>query len=400
MSFPKMRQFKQLDLCLSLFGNNVFFDGVKVEVMHKGAKYFQIHRDNHKMAYKTAVTRNSTKQFTKRFAMNGGRWGRHFQYYLGRLCRQLKDPKNHDKPNMALKNYLMPIGRQQQPKVEITTTQGVKRRPSAIDQVFGHGFRSQLLQYINAGAYWTDQAIWWNDICCKGSNWKVQKVVTFRFHCRNSSFGMRLEGNNKCIMKTNNGYIFQFKNAYKFTYGNHEPILLAFGSFWAMVPSFRPNGWINDKFSSLNAINQNKRQNGWYFMTNLIEPVFLIHRCVRFENIQNTLPEKFKNQSAVGFYKKFSFNMHSLMLAKQTCESSEARKKIELPCGPVFKCKKHEKSRCFHCTTRFMVFPQSDWKQTWKCNITTNPWFNVLDFDNGLAMTLMKSVHSKCDYQY
>lgn len=400
MSFPKMRQFKDLDAYLSIYGNNVFFDGIKVECSHKNPKNEQIHRSNHKYKYKAGVVRNCAKQLMRRFVVNGGHWGPNLEYSLGRLCRQLKDPKDHSKPNLVLRNYLIPIGRPKIPKVEITSLQGKQHRPTAIHQLHSHGDLAELMLYVNAGTSWTDQSIYWSDIDCTGSNWTVQKVKTFRFHCRKSSFAMSLEHDNKCIMKTNNNHIFQFKNAYTLKYLNQEPILIAYGCFWPLHASHRPNDWVNDQFSSLPAIKHCERESGWFFMTNLIEPVFLIHRCVSYGDVRHQCPEPYKNKPISGFYKRFTGNLHNLMLSKEDCQSAAQRKKIQLPCGPIFKCKKHNRSRCRRCVRNRVGFDRNEWNEVWKCNIHHSQWFYVLDFANGLAMTLMKSVHTTNSHEY
>lgn len=404
MSFPKMRQFKQLDMYLSIFGNNVFFDGIKVEVMHKLYKYFQIHQSNHKYRYKSGVVRFITKMLVKLFVVNGGKWGPNFEFSLGRLCAKLKDPKDHSKPNLVLLNYLIPVGRKPIPKIHITTVQGVNHRPSALSSLESHGYLVQLMAFINEAATWTNDTIRWSHIVRRGSDWSVQKVKTFRFHCRNGSFAMRLNDENKCIMKTNNGYVYQFKNAYKLNFLDEEPILLAFGSIWPLRSSIRPNDWVNDKFSSLSSIKHSNRKNCWYLMVNLQEPVFLIHCCVRFEQVQQNLPEPFKSSSVTGFYKKYSFNLHDLMLRKEECQSRAIRNRIILPCGPVFKCRAHNKSRCRDRQCQrgrgYLKYPVSRWKQVWKCNLEEEDSFYVFDLDNGLAMTLMKSVHTDTEYEY
>lgn len=412
MSMPKMRQYKQLDLCLFLWGNNTFFDGIKVEFLHKFYKWLQKDQNNYKLNYKQMVTLSSTKQLSKRFALNGGKWGPNLNYCMGRLCRTLKNPKDHSKPNPALINYLIPTGTSGIRKVEVTGCEGKDHQPTAIcqlnQQLVKHKDRQILMNFINNGSHsWSDSNISWADIQSNNSNWQVQKITHFRFHCHDASFAMSLSKETRCIMKTDQNYVFQFANAYKIQHLDHEPILLARGTFWKIESSKRQYKWLNDQFSSLDLIDYNKRTNGWYSMTNLVEPVFIIHRCVRFNDVIDTLPREWRKHGIhKAFYRDYTFNMHQLMLEKdELCRDNSKRKrkrgeKICLPCGPVFQCKLHKRLRCNQCSTNFMVFPRSHWKNKWKCNTQYNSCFYVLDSKNGLAMTLMKTVQCRSEFLY
>lgn len=405
MSCPKMRQFKQLDAYLFIYGNNTFFDGIKVEFLHKFLKKLQKDQNNYKKTYKTMVTLSQTKQLSKRYALNGGKWGPNFEYQLGRLCRRLKSPKDHSKPNLVLINYLIPSSIIQNEKVHVTKTLGKEAVPSAISQLTQRPKRDELLMYINSQCdkyNWKNNRVTWYSLINDGT-WTISKITNFRFHCHDSSFSMNLMDDHKCIMKTRNGYVMQFTHAYQFSYLDYKPFCLAYGTFWKINVAAKPYDWIDDKFASMDFIYKTgKRENGWYFMEYLVEPVFLIHDCVSFDDIKRYLSIDWQRKgSDKAFYRDFTFNMHQLMLEQDEPQYKQgSSQQIHLPCGPVFQCKAHKRSRCRQCIVDYMVFTQSHWEPKWKCNVDYHKKFFIFDAKNGLDMTLMKTVVSKNEYKY
>ena len=405
MCTPKMRQFKQTIPSLRLWGKNQFIDGIKGEKAHRKHKNTQSQHNNHQSDYKHFVTKTNQLHLSHCYVLNGGKFGHHFKYQLGRLARKLKNPRNHNLPNSALINYLFPNRVSQSQIVEVVKTSKQTDHTPTQFEVEKHGYRSELLRYINAAAWWNSPntpLTWYNIRRCQ--EWSIEKITSFRYHIGVNSFQMNFnKAINKCVMKTNNNFIFQFKHAYSFKYLDYDPILLAFGTFWRIIPSRRSNNWIEDKFGSMDQINQSERTQGWYFMTNLTEPVFLIHECVRVMDVKNSFPKDFLDNVA-GFYKYFSLNMHELMLHRDELSRrrrrNRRRRNIHLPCGAVYKCIKHGKSRCDDCTVEHMKFPSDKWNLCWKCNMDFNPMMSIFDSKNGLVMTLMETVSrdGECEY--
>lgn len=399
-SCPKMRQFKQMFACLDIFGNNKFFDGIKGERAHQDNKDIQNKHNNNQMSFKTHVTRQNQKQLTNCYVLNGGRWGPAFQYQLGRAARELKNPKNKDLPNDAMINFVFPTRMSDSRKIQVTKYYGKSHKPCIRVQVKNHQHRSELIQYLNAACHWVDnnRRITWHEIN-SSKHWKVKKISNFRFHNKDSSFSMILDGSNKCIMKTNNSHVFQFKHAYCFKYLDFDPIFIAFGTFWRIEESSTSNTWLGDKFHSMDSIDIRRRVPGWYFMSNLVEPVFLMHECVRMVDVINTLPKtrKTKKEQQI-FYKCFSLHMHKLVVDKR--ESTNKKQKVELPCGPLYSCVDHDRFSCKQCNTDYLTFSTKKWKLKWKCNTEFNSRYRIFDRKNGLVMTLMRTIQRDAYHQY
>ena len=92
--------------------------------------------------------------------------------------------------------------------------------------------------------------------------------------------------------------------------------------------------------------------------------------------------------------------MHKLMLDKSEYSSANVRNDIQLPCGPIFKCKKHARSRCDECLLQNHYYDEQVWRMKWKCNKHISTRFRVLDSKNGLHMTLMKTVKDSHRFIY
>ena len=92
--------------------------------------------------------------------------------------------------------------------------------------------------------------------------------------------------------------------------------------------------------------------------------------------------------------------MRKLLLDKHEYHSKKVRNDIQLPCGPIFKCKQHSRSRCEQCTVHNHYFDQKQWTMKWVCNKHVESRFRILDSKNGLHMTLMKTVEQSHRYIY
>ena len=414
LNTPKMRQLKQFLICLQLFNSNSFFDGKKVEYAHLRGKTKLTKHNNHKEAFKKAVTKNDAKNLQLIYAIGGGHWGPNFEYCLGRKCLSLRDAKKPPQPNPAMIRFMLPRGIT--PKLKFYASQffgdnkkepGSRKKQNplsfkstkAINSISSHGYISELMMHINAASPDDAIKITWLELLAHDL-WSLKKVSSFRFFNHHQSFSMKLTHNCKCIMKTNNNEIFKFKHAYKFKYNDECEILVAFGLLFPIHVSSNPNTWLNEKFTSMDYINIRERRSCWYFCTNFVEPVFLIHECVSFDSIRSTLPRGWRRKNSEAFYHNFAFNLYKLQLEKDEYVSVKVRKKIQLPCGPIFKCKKHCKSRCAECPVLNHFYEQSKWEMNWKCNKTRSSRFRIFDSKNGLNMTLMKTVTEAHDFVY
>ena len=415
MSTPKMRQFKQILVCLQLWNCNVFFDGKKLEFSHQRGKNKQTKNNNHKQAFKTAVTNNDAKNLQMSYALGGGRWGNEFQYSLGEACLSLKDPKNVNMPNPAMKHFLIPRGIGSKCKIHPSQYFGDKKKGEegawrkqdpmsykssvAINSIIEDGHLAELMLHINSASPPDAPDLTWRELQAHPF-WNIKKISAFRFFNHQQSFSMTLGGKKTSIVKTTNNHVFKFKNAYRFKYRDDLEIILAFGILWPIHASATPHNWLNDTFDSMDYVDMRERKNSWYFCTNFLEPVFLLHKCVTFDQIRHTLPRSWRSKNSEAFYHNYAFNKHQLMLDKDEYHCSKIRRGIQLPCGPIFKCKRHSVSRCQECSADNNYFDQKQWKMKFHCNKNVSSHFRVLDSKNGLHMTLMKTVKKSHNFIY
>lgn len=412
MSTPKSRQFKYFYPYLEIYNNNKFIDGVNGEKGHRFGKNVQQQHDNHQTPYKRHVTQTSQNRLTFLFALNEGRWGPLLQYAVGNLVNLIKNPLHPELPNDILLDYIFPSGVTDSSIIEVTKYLGKNHKPNSEQQLkqllnpkrFGRIRRQELMDHVNAAAIdlgWIDQSVTFHDICTSG-DWSVSKILNFRYHLHSQSFAMGFDSDNdRCIMKTDNNFIFEFKNAYSFKYLDNE-ILLGFGNFWPIIKSRKGKFWVNDKFNTMDRINYDDRRVGWYFLTNLVEPVFLIHDCLDLANVRHTFPKKsgdnidFKSMNSTKFFKHLLINMHKLRIEHYEGEHTD----MQMPCGPIYKCKKHGKWRCDSCPHTEAEYDSKHWNVEWKCNVFLEKHYWIFDQKNGLDMTLMKTVKRDSEFIY
>ena len=421
MSTPKMRQFKQMLISMELYGSNSFCDGKKVEFSHGRGKNKQTKHNNHKQPFKTAVTNNDAKILQLTYAIGGGRWGPNFEYSLGKRCLNLRDPKHPNTPNKAMIHFMIPRDITNKVKFHDTQYFGELKNdkdswkkqdpmsfksPFAISNIEKNGKLNELMLHINNATPANVPNLSWRELLAHPC-FNIKQVSSFRFFNHHQSFSMSLTKKkrrgirpNTCIMKTNDNRAFKFTNVYRFRYNDNSDILLAYGQLFPIHASETSHNWINDKFKSMDYIDFNERRNTWYFCTNFIEPIFLIHKCVDFDSIRHTLPRNWRHKNSQAFYHNYPFNMHKLMQEKDEFHSPNVRHGIQLPCGPIFKCKAHNKSRCRQCPSNNHVYDPQRWKLKWKCNKKKSSRYYVFDRKNGLNMTLMKTLQESHDFVY
>ena len=343
------------------------------------------------------------KNLMLRYVINGGKWGPYLQYSLGSSCFQIQNPhpQKRNQPNPALINFLFVDEVHAKSKIYIGECFGETLKPSVIQQIESYNNINGLMNHINyvAQGWMNGLTITWKCLL-RDNDWSIKKIKSFRFHNHHMSFAMSLTKNNKCIVKTIHNEVFQFQNAYKFTYNNYGDIYVAYGTTWSICNSNQPYRWHNDKFKSLDYYNVNKRKAKWYFMTNFVEPVFTFHECVSFSQVQSTLPRGWRSQSPLVFYHNYAYNMHQLMLDRDGYKARKVRDSIKLPCGPIFCCKRHNKIRCNECPVINHIYEQSDWYLKWKCNENVCSQYRIFDCKNGSCMTLMKTVQCNDIFSY
>ena len=388
MSTPKMRSLKQLVLNLQLWNNNSFVDGIKVEVTHQLGKDEQSKHCNHKYDWKQHVTRQSAHELRTKYAMNGGRWGPNFEYRLGDLARHLKDPKNPHLPNPAIINYLIPKSTTPQDRIEITGCFAHTKGRQAWGEIHAWGHRQSLMKILQKTT--GQQDLQWKDLG-RHEVWSASKIKTFRFHDSHRSFAMNfspIEGQPKpkCIVKVGQQWVCEFDTAFMFTVGVNISIPVGIGFFYRIQKSRTPSQWLDDKFNSMDYINKSQTVRQWFHFKFISEPVFLIHNCVPFAEIKRTLPDKYQRFGKLYFYRHFGHNMKQLHQAQRRRQRN--RNQMQLPCGPIHVCSKHERVHCRNCQSRKPLLK-------WKCNTEKHPHFWVFDAANGLCMTLMKTVHKQ-----
>ena len=361
----------------------------------------QTQHNNHKEAWKTSVSKNDAKYLQLCYALGGGRWGNNFEYNLGDACLSLKIQKSpttdpamihflimmfHNKRNSCIHNILVMKKKQRfMEKAESTVIQ--------VTDCFGyiekHATR-ELMLHLNAATSEDVPDVTWFEL--KGHPlWSVKKISAFRFYNHHHSFSMSLSGpkihnknKKKCIIKTNDNRILKFKHAYQFKYNNALEIVVAFGIIMPIHVSDRPHNWLDDKFQSMDYVDMKDRKCSWYFCTNFVEPVFLIHECVNLDIVRRKLPYHWRHQDSNAFYHDFAFNMYKMAMDKDEYHSSNVKKSIQLPCGPIFKCIQHHKTRCEDCPLEHYFFHQKQWKMHWVCNETQCSRYRILDAKNGL----------------
>ena len=193
-------------------------------------------------------------------------------------------------------------------------------------------------------------------------------------------------------MKTNTNHICQFSHVYVVRVVAHEDVILGFGSFWPVVKSSQRNKWLKNQWKSMDYIDKKQHVEGFFYVTNVVEPVILIHECLSFASVRSTLSHDWRAMDPIDFCKNYAYNMHKLQEEYLAISNRKRQAKIRLPCGPHFKCKKHDRMHCRRCMTQREVYNKKKWNVIWWCNTKHCSIYRILDEQNGLNMTLMQTV--------
>lgn len=391
---PKMRGLKQMFISLYLYNNNKFIDGKKVEWAHQIGKVLQTRHNNFKNVYKTSASNGCFDRLSLIYLINGGRWGPRWQYSLGPKAINLKDPDKAHKPHPALCTWMIDCNKNQMYKIKVTQCYSDQTLPR---NYWNNVLLDESLQKLNQilrlafhdPTFEIDQSDY-------TSQCSFKRIKCMHFQSGNCSFAVNFsqvdrDQHAKCLVKINRNYVMEFNTAVRVKYMNLAPVLLCKGTYWESFDGLDDSTWINNGFGSLKWIDKNDGKIGWNFLTNINEPVFLIHNCVQLKaDLQKKMPNEFAKLNQYDWIQNKCYWSHRLHEWKRTSNVSD---NIDLPCGPEWICKRHTVAGCQQCQSHSGVFPTTKWKLKWHCNVHKDPHFWVLDSANGLVMTLMKSTH-------
>lgn len=387
-----MRGLKQTFPCLYLFGNNKFIDGKKVEMAHLWGKMWQVKHNNFRLPFKTMVTKHASRMLSLIYIFNGGKWGDELQYCIGPQIQNLTNVQR-SKPHALLEKLVIPKPLPTTPKIEIKRLYKASYlKDNDIVKIFFDKTQNELNQLLNM--QFDDNITCEIEHILDSPAWSVRQIASFIFHQGTSSFHMNFDKlcngvKNRCLVKLKQGYIMKFTQAFAMEYQDTEVALLCKGILYPIHVATNPDQWLDDYFSSMDYINVKNAQVGWSFMTNIDEPIFLLHNCVSFQQIKQQLPDTFKDINKYDFVQ----NLISWSNQMHRWKNSHLPQsyQVQLPCGTHYVCKQHGTNACTQCVKRHNVYPTTHWKLKWQCNKQQSPHFYIFDKRNGLVMTMMKT---------
>ena len=392
LNTPKMRHFKQIFAYMRLYNVIRFIDGKFVELLHDIGKTLQSHHSNHHTTHKEQLSAQSFHMLTMFYAINGGHWGTDMTCRLGHGCLNLRNPTNLTQINPVLKSFKIPKQCPTQHKIQITGLYNKDIIPSPTQAILINRRLKEFMQHINHGLDSLNHSISWSNLLAT-PNVSISQIKHFRFHQHHCSFTVNFAQNHECIMSNYNNQVCEFRQAFLIEYPGNNDIIMAFGSVSPIYRSNQSTLWIDNDFNSMDFIDSNNKSNHWFYLTNMKEPVILIHECVSFESIKNTLPHQWRQVSNISFHKDFAYNINKVKQDIEHIQShSRHNRAMHCPCGPVFKCKKHSRRMCRHCQNQNETYSRHRWNVQWVCNKEYSTQYRILDMANGLNMTLMKTV--------
>lgn len=387
MSTPKMRGFKQMFLTLKIYNSNKFVDGKKVEYAHQLGKGIQTRHNNNRQQFKDNVSDKCFWQLIMTYAVNGGRWGSSWQYGLGEAAQSLKDPLQPAKPHPVLRKYWIPDKLVPCDRIEIREyfTELEEQQRGMTDK-FDRQTENQLMHLIG-DSFGMEQCSWEN---FGGQPLSTQYIKSFRWHDGLKSFGVDL-GVGKAQVKMVNDEICVFADAFTISHTNGQTIHVCKGNHWTLHRSNNRANWINDYFNSMDFINVNEAEMKWSLMSNICEPIFLIHNCVNFANARHTLPEPWHSMAPHKYIRNSLYWCHRLKETIARAELNVSNTPV-VPCGAWYSCIKHGQCVCDECHQGDIGHDRKKWQVKWTCNTFHHPHFWVWDSANGLAIALTGTV--------
>ena len=290
MNIQKMRHFKQIFAYLKLYNIIRFIDGKFVELLHDIGKSLQSKHSNHHSKHKEQISRQSFRFLTMLYIINGGKWGLNMSHCLGNCCINLRDPTDPNKINLILKNLKIPKQHAAQQKIQITIL--YNKDFLTVQEIENNGKTDEFMQLINNGLTYNNTLTWAS--VKRNKKIVIRKIQCLRFHEHHRSFAINFDKEQTCVVKTNTNHICQFSKAYVVRAVGSRDVIVGFGCFWLIIPSQQSSQWVSKNFKSMDSVNKNKRANGWFYLTNIEEPVFLFHECVSFQSVQSTLPNDWR----------------------------------------------------------------------------------------------------------
>ena len=249
LSTPKMRGLKQIFIDYDLYHGNKFIDGKTLEDSHQIGKDFQTRHNNFRQSYKISVSKNCFRRLSLLYVMNGGRWGKDWNYCLGKKAMQLKNSKKPNEPHPAILSWLLPDNDEYKmnannndSNIEVTT----KFSRTAYGNewwtnILQDEYSNQLVNLLRIAFNEPDEpALNLHDFL--QSEWSlIQRIKTFRFHNGSKSFAMNFNHkykhiNANCIVKMKSNTIMKFRYAFEVTYKN-QSLFLCNGENWRIINS-------------------------------------------------------------------------------------------------------------------------------------------------------------------
>ena len=386
MNTPKMRGLKQHLISLKLYNNNTFIDGKKLEMSHIIPKWLLKKLNNHKGPLKYFQSKKCLEMFSMIYVMNGGKWGKDWQYSIGNKLLELKHPCKPNEPHPFIADWIIPQPHVSVDKIRITQLHSSHSiKPEFWRKIFKNYTDAQFLNRLKQ--YFEIDSLTFENVV-SGPEWKIRKVRSFHFTDSFKSFQSSFDDTNKRILvKINDTHIMESNILLQITF-YQDTVSLMYGTYWPIHVNDSNVEWCNDRHSSMDFIYNNQAKKGWNFLQNITEPVFLIHDCLLLQHaIRLKIPAEFRPQNAYDWVQNmiyYSNRMHEYM-------ANFPQKRLIYPCGPKYSCIKHQKTACMQCTQNKGLYPSNRWKMEWCCNMQNNPKKWILDAKNGLTMTTMKS---------
>lgn len=397
INIPKMRNLRHIFANLYLYKNNVFFDGKMVEYSHQFGKFIQKFHNNFHGFPKEWVTKNCLRWFALLYVMNGGRWGTNMNNRLGQSARNLTHPVHRGKPHPLIDRFLIGRLRQQNNIIEVTKLFApIAHNQQWWNNVLNDNSSQQLQSLLQAKYNMPNLSL----LSMQRSNrWTIRRIKSFRFHNHNKSFAItfnRESGYRKprCIVKTHQQLIIRFDIALVIECDGHDPAWVCKAECWKIQRSNNPNQWLDDYFSSMDFINDNHKRFAWCHLTNISEPVFLIHNCVNFAAVSAGYRHMPTQINKYDYIQNMHYWSQRMIKYQRNCHVPYP---VELPCGPHYICKQHNVMVCQQCETRNFRYSQKNWIRKWICNTAKDPKFWVFDSNNGLVMTMIRQTHKQDD---
>ena len=387
MNTPKTRGLKEFLISLKLFNNNDFIDGKKVELSHILPKWLQKKFSNHKGLMKYWVSIKCFRILTLLYVMNGGKWGPNWAYSLGTRGLELKDPQDNTKPHPFIAKWIIPKPMEYFCKIKVIKRYAEKNVSARYwrNLIYNCQFNF-FLQKIQT--YFDDGVVDFR-LLQTSDRWNMRKVLSFRFYDSYKSFAMNFNNDEmKVLVRMKSNHVMEFKDIIEVTHDDAS-VCMMYGKYWPIYESTSSDDFCNDYHKSMDYIKLSDAKFGWNFMTNIAEPILLIHDCVGLTNkLKRSLPQECKPQNQYAWTQHLMF--YSNRVQEYIVENPQVN--VTAPCGPRYICKEHSRCSCVQCTIHKGKYPSRKWKIEWCCNVRHVKKMYVFDSKSGLVWTNMKSV--------